>query len=50
MLSLDDINRKYGTDTLKTARQGVKEKGKWQSLRQRVSPAYTTRWAEIAAV
>lgn len=47
MATIDTLNRKYGTDTLKTARQGVKDKELWQSLRRRVSPAYTTRWAEI---
>lgn len=50
MATVDGLNRRYGTDTLKTARQGAKDKELWQSLRQRVSPAYTTRWAEIRVI
>ena len=50
MASIDTVNRKYGTDTLKTARQGAKNKEKWQSKRERVSPAYTTKWTEIAVL
>lgn len=50
MASIDAVNRKYGTDTLKTARQGAKNKEKWQSRRELVSPSYTTKWAEIAVL
>ena len=47
MTAIDQLNRKYGTDTVKTAAQGAQERERWASQRQRVSPAYTTRWAEI---
>jgi DNA polymerase V len=47
MTAIDKLNRKYGTDTVKTAAQGAREKEQWTSQRKRVSPAYTTSWAEI---
>lgn len=47
MKSLDDVNLKYGRDTLVTASQGV---DKIKSNRNNLSPRYTTSWEDIIKV
>ncbi|MGE3318229.1 MAG: Y-family DNA polymerase [Candidatus Berkiella sp.] len=48
MNALDHINHKYGNQMLKFAVCGLNKVGK--SLRENVSPAYTTQWEEILVV
>lgn len=50
MSALDAINEKYGTRVLKTASEGPPDKTQWLSLRQNVSPQYTTKWTDLAAI
>jgi DNA polymerase V len=50
MKALDQLNAKYGTRVLKTASEGPPERTEWLSLRQNVSPQYTTNWAQLATV
>ena len=48
MKLLDNINQKYGTDTVLFASQGVDEK--WSMRRQFLTPQYTTNWHDIPKV
>ena len=48
MRSLDDINCRYGSSTLKIAAEGIKNN--WKMCRQKVSPCYTTRFEELKVV
>lgn len=48
MQVLDQINSKYGADTLKTAIQS--SPGGWRLRQERLSPCYTTRWSDIITV
>lgn len=48
MDTLDQINRKMGNGTLKIASEGTQQH--WQMKRGNVSPAYTSRWAELPVV
>ena len=48
MKSLDDINYRYGSSTLKIAAEGIQKS--WQMRRQKVSPCYTTRFDELMIV
>lgn len=45
MQVMDAINRKWGRGTLQTAAASGEQA--WQMRRQRLSPAYTTSWAEL---
>ena len=45
MLTLDSVNRKEGRGTMRFASEGVDHK--WRMRREKVSPAYTTRWEEL---
>ena len=50
---MDRINRDLGRDTLWTAAQGLTQQERedgWRMQRGNLSPAYTTRWAEIPRV
>lgn len=47
MRSLDDVNLKYGRDTLVTASQGIDE---IKYNRNNLSPRYTTSWSDIIKV
>jgi len=49
MRAIDEINHRYGKETMQHAVQGVK-KQRWHSERKQVSPAYTTRWGQIPKV
>ena len=48
MRSLDKINCRYGSSTLKIAAEGIKKN--WQMQRKKISPCYTTRFEEIMVV
>ena len=48
MKLLDNINQKYGTDTLLCASQGLDEK--WAMRRQFLTPQYTTNWHDIPKI
>ena len=48
MRKLDEINGKYGRDTLKVAAQGLGQK--WKLRQEKLSPCYTTRWQDIIKV
>jgi DNA polymerase V len=48
MRKLDEINGKYGRDTLKVAAQGLGQK--WKLRQEKLSPCYTTRWSDIIKV
>ncbi|MDP1644938.1 MAG: DUF4113 domain-containing protein [Thiobacillus sp.] len=41
---IDRANAQWGQGTLRLASEGVKKA--WQMRRERVSPAYTTRWED----
>ncbi len=45
---LDDFNARYGADTV-TVGTHTKDR-KWQSKSEQKSPAYTTRWSDLAVV
>ena len=48
MKLLDNINHKYGSDTLHYASQGVDEK--WSMRREFLTPQYTTSWEDIPKI
>lgn len=50
MKTVDKINAKYGTKTIRTAAEGAKTNERWHSKRERRSPAYTTSWNELATI
>jgi len=48
MLSvIDQLNQRYGKQSLFIASAGPKHGNNWQMLRQRMSPRYTTHWQEL---
>ena len=48
MKSLDEINLRYGSSTLRLAAEGIKKK--WIMKRKKTSPCYTTRFDELMIV
>jgi len=48
MKSLDEINHRYGSSTLRLAAEGIR-KG-WQMRREKVSPCYTTSFDQLMIV
>ena len=48
MKSLDEINLRYGSSTLRLAAEGIKKK--WIMKRKKISPCYTTRFDELMIV
>jgi DNA polymerase V len=48
MQTLDDINQRYGTDTLFLAAQGIEQK--WSMRRDLLTPQYTTNWKSLPAI
>lgn len=50
MKTLDEINSKYGRDTLKIAAQGSGKNKKWRLRQEKLSPSYTTDWDDIITV
>jgi DNA polymerase V len=47
MKAMDEINKKFGRDTIRLAVAG---KGKWEMKRERISQRYTTRFNELLVV
>jgi DNA polymerase V len=45
MKAVDEINRRWGRDTIQSAAAGLARK--WHFRQMKKSPAYTTRWSEI---
>ena len=48
MQTIDNINNRYGGETIKIASEGVKKI--WRMKRENVSPCYTTRFDELVEV
>ena len=48
MTVMDDINRRWGRETLRYLAEGVGPP--WRMRRERLSPADTTRWGELLGV
>ena len=48
MKSLDEINYRYGSSTLKIAAEGIEKN--WQMQRKKISPCYTTRFSDLMIV
>ena len=48
MQCLDNINNRYGRDTLRFACQGIDKK--WAMKRQFLSPHYTTKWKDLPKI
>jgi DNA polymerase V len=48
MTTLDAINGRYGRGTLRLAVEGIAKP--WQMRREKMSPRYTTAWAQIPNV
>jgi DNA polymerase V len=48
MQVMDQVNRKYGTGTLRYAATGLQQR--WQMKAERRSPRYTSRWDELLVV
>jgi DNA polymerase V len=46
--SVDEINERYGRDTVKLAVLGYKRK--WKLRQEQLSPFYTTSWNDIISV
>lgn len=50
MQTLDDINKKVGSDTLKYAAVGLTSNQRWKTVFKRRSPSYTTNWDQLLKV
>jgi len=50
MQTLDNINKKMGSDTLKYAATGLTNNQRWKTVFKRRSPSYTTNWDQIVKV
>jgi DNA polymerase V len=48
MKAMDEINKKFGKDTIRFA--AVKTEGDWKMKQTRKSPGYTTNWNELLTV
>lgn len=48
MTILDELNAKYGADTLFLGAQGVEQK--WSMRRDLLTPQYTTRWQDLPKI
>ena len=48
--TLDDINKKYGTNTIGAGVSGLVERRDWMMRQDQKSPNYTTRWSDLAVV
>jgi len=48
MATLDKVNRRWGSNTIQVASQGIKKP--WKMNQSFVSSHYTTRWQEIPVV
>lgn len=47
---LDAVNRKWGRGTLRVSVDGTGDRNGWRMRRENLSPAYTTRWEDVAVV
>jgi DNA polymerase V len=47
---MDDINQKFGRESLYFAATGMKAKRKWEMKREKLSSHYTTRWEDLPEV
>ncbi|MCD4787405.1 MAG: Y-family DNA polymerase [Desulfobacterales bacterium] len=50
MQTLDNINKKMGSDTLKYAATGLTNNQRWKTVFKRRSPSYTTNWDQLVKV
>ena len=50
MQTLDNVNKKMGSDTLKYAATGLTNNQKWKTVFKRRSPSYTTNWNQLVKV
>lgn len=50
MQTLDNINKKIGSDTLKYAATGLTFNQRWKTVFKRRSPSYTTNWDQLLKV
>ncbi|MBU2742963.1 DUF4113 domain-containing protein [Acidithiobacillus thiooxidans] len=50
MATMDQINVRFGRGSLQPGIAGTKAPMEWAMKRENKYPAYTTRWAELAAV
>jgi len=50
MGTLDNINKKVGSDILKYAAVGLTSNQRWKTVFERRSPSYTTNWAQLLKV
>jgi len=50
MQTLDNVNKKMGSDTLKYAATGLTNNQKWKTVFKRRSPSYTTNWKQLVKV
>ena len=50
MQTLDNVNKKIGSDTLKYAATGLNKNQKWKIVFKRRSPSYTTNWNQLLKV
>jgi DNA polymerase V len=50
MQTLDNINKKMGSDTLKYAATGLSKNQRWKTVFKRRSPSYTTNWDQLLKV
>jgi len=50
MQTLDNVNEKMGSDTLKYAATGLTNNQKWKTVFKRRSPSYTTNWNQLVKV
>uniref|UniRef100_E6QDZ7 DNA polymerase V, subunit C n=1 Tax=mine drainage metagenome TaxID=410659 RepID=E6QDZ7_9ZZZZ len=48
MITLDRVNARFGSGTLQPGLAGLQEPRGWAMKRGNKSPAYTTRWADLA--
>jgi DNA polymerase V len=48
MKAMDEINRKFGKDTVRFG--GVETEGNWKMKQTRKSSCYTTNWQELLVV
>jgi DNA polymerase V len=46
--AVDDINKKFGRDTVRFAVSGIKRA--WQTRFERRTPRYTTAWSDVLAI
>ena len=48
MQVMDDINQRYGRDSVTFGAEGLT--GKWTMRQNRLSPAYTSSWVDIPKI